>query len=197
MATAYDIIRDWPEESREAAGLVIDQFGEPHESTPSQLTWFNVDDCKRVVVTREFAHHSFPAPHTDSVTSTINYRVPPELAGDILAFDGSVTINRTMGELSATCHDVEANHLAINLVDDMVRGGYTADEARDYYSKEFLDYRRGKATPYMERLRVINDSNSRDPDERTLSDDDLEQAQAEGERRRELEQEEALVGSVG
>ena len=42
-----------------------------------------------------------PVPHTDSVTSTINYRVPPELASDILAFDGSVTISRTMGELSA------------------------------------------------------------------------------------------------
>ena len=195
MATAHDIIRDWPEESRAAAELVIEQFGEPHESTPSQLTWFNIDNCKRVVATREFARHSFPVPHTDSVTSTISYRVPPELASDILAFDGSVTIHRTAGELSATCHDVEANRLAINLVDDMVRGGYTADEARDYYSKEFLDHRRGKSTPYMDLLRVVNDNNSRDPDERTLTDDDLEQAVAEGARRR--EQSDALVGSVG
>lgn len=59
------------------------------------------------------------APHTDSVTSTIEYRVPPDLASDILSFDGSVTISRTRGELSATCHDVQANHLALNLVDDI------------------------------------------------------------------------------
>ncbi|HRN28507.1 MAG TPA: hypothetical protein PK781_05160 [Terrimesophilobacter sp.] len=185
MATARDIISDWPEESREAAQLVIDAFGEPHESAPSRLTWFDIDNSKRVVAKREFSHHDFPAPHTDSVTSTIAYRVPPELASDIVAFDGSVTIARTDGEVSATCHDVEANHLALNLVDDIVRGVYTAQEARDYYGKEFLDYRRGKATPYMRKLRMTADENAADSDERSLSDDDLEQAKAEGERRKE------------
>lgn len=183
MVTARDIIRDWPEAAREAAELVIDAFGDPHESTPTRLTWFNVDNSRRVVAKREFSHHNFPVPHTDSVTSTIAYRVPPELASDILSFDGSVTIDRTAGELSATCHDVEANHLAINLVDDIVRGARTAHEARDYYGREFLDYRRGKATPYMEKLRIISDDNAADPDEPSLSDDDLELARAEGARR--------------
>lgn len=182
MATASGIIREWPEEAREAAQLVIDAFGEPHEATASQLTWFEVDDSKRVTAKREFSPHEFPAPHTDSVTSTISYAVPPELASDIISFDGSVTIDRTAGELSATCHDVEANHLALNLVDDIVRGVYSSKEARDYYGKEFLDYRRGLPTPYMEKLRVITDADAADPDERTLSESDIEAAKAEGER---------------
>lgn len=180
MAAASDIISDWPMESREAAQLVIDAFGEPHESTPSQLTWFDIDDSKRVTAKREFSRHEFPAPHTDSVTSTISYAVPPELASDIVSFDGSVTIDRTAGELSATCHDVEANHLALNLADDIVRGERSSGEARDYYGKEFLDYRRGLATPYMEKLRVRSDPDAADPDERTLREADLEAAKAEG-----------------
>lgn len=34
---AAEIIREWPEESREAASEVIKKYGEPTESTPSQL----------------------------------------------------------------------------------------------------------------------------------------------------------------
>jgi hypothetical protein len=33
-----ELIQDWPEESREAAQLVIDTYGEPHEATGSLLT---------------------------------------------------------------------------------------------------------------------------------------------------------------
>lgn len=32
-------IAQWPEESREAAQLVIDRYGEPDEATPTQLVW--------------------------------------------------------------------------------------------------------------------------------------------------------------
>jgi hypothetical protein len=38
-ATGSKLIKDWPEESREAAQLVIDTYGEPHESL---LTWHEV-----------------------------------------------------------------------------------------------------------------------------------------------------------
>ena len=36
---ATDIIRKWPDESREPAQLVIDQYGEPDEATESALIW--------------------------------------------------------------------------------------------------------------------------------------------------------------
>jgi len=37
-----DIIKGWPEESQEAAQLVIDTYGEPQEATESLLTWHQV-----------------------------------------------------------------------------------------------------------------------------------------------------------
>jgi hypothetical protein len=52
--------------------------------------------------------------------------------------------------------------------------------AREYYAKEFLDYRRKKPTPYMQGLRFVPSSDTADRDERVLSDDDIRGAQQEG-----------------
>jgi hypothetical protein len=182
MTKAKDIISEWPEESREAAQLVIDAHGEPHEATGSLLTWYNVGPWKRVVASRVFYHHEFPAPHFDSVESVIDYRVPPEMATPLARYDGSVVVERTAGEISARCHDEQANLLALNLAHDIATGRRTVEEARAYYAKEFLDYRRGKPTPYMEKLHFTppNDGTP-DPDQRVLSDADLERAVQEGE----------------
>jgi hypothetical protein len=178
---AADLIATWPEESREAAQLVIDTYGEPHEITESQLTWHRVGPWKRVVATKAFFDHAFPAPHIDAVESFIDYRVPPDKVSELAVFDGSVMVERTTGELSARCHDEQANLLALNLVHDVVTGAKTAEEARDYYAKEFLDARRKRPTPYMERLHFEPPtSGTADPDQRVLSDDDLERAKREG-----------------
>jgi hypothetical protein len=39
----------------------------------------------------------------------IDYRVPPEHFSPLAAFDGSVIVERTAGEVSARCHDEQAN----------------------------------------------------------------------------------------
>jgi hypothetical protein len=69
-----DIIEGWPEESREAAQLVVDEYGEPHEATESLLIWHEVGPWKRMVASRAFYAHNFPAPHHDSVECFIDYR---------------------------------------------------------------------------------------------------------------------------
>jgi len=181
---AHDLIRDWPEESREAAQLVIDKYGDPDEATPSQLVWYKRGEWKRIVASAAFYQHDFPVPHQDSVETFIDYRVPPAKFSELGAFDGSVVVERTAGEVSARCHDEEANRLALNLVHDIVTGAKTADEARAYYAKEFADYRRGLPTPYMDALRFHPPTGgTADPDERILSDEALEQARAEGRQR--------------
>jgi hypothetical protein len=180
--SAGEIIRAWPDESREAAQLVIDRYGEPHEASESFLVWHDVGEWKRIVASREFYEHAFPAPHNDSVESVLDYRVPVDMVTPLAAFDGSVVAERTAGEVSARCHDEEANRLALNLMHDIVTGEKTVDEARDYYAREFLDYRRKQPTPYMERLRFSPGDDTRDPDTRILSDEDLEQAVREGDR---------------
>ena len=180
-AKGSDIIHRWPKESREAAKLVLDRYGEPDEATEHQLTWRRCGEWKRIVASRTFYPHDFPAPHHDSVESVIDYRVPSEKFSDLAAFDGSVICERTAGEVSARCHDEEANRLALNLMHDIVTGAKSVGEARDYYAKEFLDYSRGQPTPYMEKLRFTAPSgDSADPDVRLLSDSDLERAKAEG-----------------
>jgi hypothetical protein len=164
-----ETIQSWPEESREATQLVIDKYGEPHEATDTQLTWHRVGPWKRIVASKAFYQHDFPAPHQDCVETVIDYRVPADKFTDLALFDGSVIVERTAGEVSARCHDEE------------VTGRKTVQEARDYYAKEFLDYRRGKPTPYMQSLQFTPPSGgTADPDQRALSDADLQRAVEEG-----------------
>jgi hypothetical protein len=169
----------WPEESREAAQLVIDKYGDPDEATEPLLIWNNRAPWKRIVAYREFDSHEFPAPHNDSVESFLQHAVPSDKASEITAFDGSVVVNRTRGELSARCHDEEANHLALNLAHDIVEGRTTVQEAREYYAHEFLAYRKKEPTPYMERLR-FTPNGRHDADERLLSDEQLQEAEQAG-----------------
>ncbi|MFA7505913.1 MAG: hypothetical protein WCZ28_14540 [Burkholderiaceae bacterium] len=183
MTSIDPLVRDWPEESREAAGLVADKYGEPQEATPTQLTWHRPGPWKRIVATREYFPHDFPVPHVDAVESFIDYRVPPDKVSALAEFDGSIIVERTAGEVSARCHDEEANFLALNLMHDIVNGTRNVQEARAYYAREFADYRRGKPTPYMERLRFETGGDTRDPDERVLSDEELAAAAREGRQR--------------
>ncbi|NEE04283.1 hypothetical protein [Phytoactinopolyspora halotolerans] len=178
MANAAEIMEDWPEQSREAAQLVIDKYGEPHEATDSVLIWHGVGPWKRMVASKTYYEHNFPAPHIDSVESTINYRVAPEQVSSLAQFDGSVVVERTAGEVTARCHDEEANFLALNLMHDIVTGHKNVTEAREYYAKEFLDVRRGERAPYMEGLNFEpGDASAADRDTRVLSDEQLERAQ--------------------
>jgi hypothetical protein len=175
-----EIVEGWPDESKEAAKLVLEKYGEPQEATESQLVWHRVGPWKRIVASKTFWKHDFPAPHYDSVESVVDFRVPPEHFSALAEFDGSVVAERTAGEVSARCHDEEANNLALNLAHDIVTGEKTVDEARAYYAKEFLDYRRGLPTPYMDELRFEPRRDTPDPDERVLSDQDLADAEAAG-----------------
>ncbi len=178
--SAADILEQWPDPSKEAAQLVVKKYGEPDESTESELIWRNPGPWKRIVATKTFYDHNFPAPHIDAVESVIDYHVPPERASALAEFDGSVIVERTAGEVSARCHDEEPNFLALNLMHDIVTGAKTVEQARDYYAQEFLDYRRKKPTPYMQGLRFGPQPHSTDPDTRLLSDEQLQQAKQQG-----------------
>src|SRR5690242_6556266 len=116
MAAAAQLIERWPGESREAARLVIDAYGEPDEIGDTQLIWHRPGPWKRIVASKAFYQHNFPAPHIDAVESVIDYRVPPDRVTALAAFDGSMVVERTAGEVSARCHDEQANFLTLNLM---------------------------------------------------------------------------------
>ena len=181
MASALQIIQSWPKESREATELVIEAHGEPDEATPSQLIWHNCKPWKRIVATKTYYPHQFPKPHIDCIESFIDYHVPIEKFDELAQFDGSVIVQRTAGEVSARCHDLEANFLALNLMHDIVTGAKNVREAREYYKKEVLDYQRKLPTPYMKSLRFSPPGQAGDQDVRIISDEELKRA---AERRR-------------
>lgn len=175
-----EIIANWPKESQESAQAVVKQYGEPHETTDSELIWHNVGTWKRVVAQKAFWEHAFPAPHTDSVETFVDYPVPVEHFTNLARFDGSVMVERTSGEVSARCHDEQANRLALNLMYDIVTGRRSPEEARTYYATEFLDARRKKPTPYMDALNFEPVSDPSDSDTRILTDEQLQEAEREG-----------------
>jgi hypothetical protein len=60
--TGSEVIKRWPEESQEAAQLVIDTYGEPQEATESLLAWHQAGPWKRVLASKVYFEHAFPAP---------------------------------------------------------------------------------------------------------------------------------------
>jgi hypothetical protein len=88
---------------------------------------------KRTIVYSDEIPHDFPQPHTDVIENYINYSVPPEMFSEPAKFVGSVIVERTRGEVSSRCDMEAANILALNLMNDIVTGKLSVEEARDKY----------------------------------------------------------------
>jgi hypothetical protein len=169
-ATSIDeLVRGWPKTPQESARTVAEKYGLPDEASESFLVWHARGPWKRTVLWRDEVEHRFPTPHKDVLEQVIDYRVPPELASELVAFDGSVVVERTRGELSARCEGEEANFLALNLANDIVTGKLGAAEARDEYTRNMQAFSSGKKPEYMQRLVFQPPAGGTpDPDEPTM-----------------------------
>jgi len=146
------LIKDWPPMSVKAAEQTLDKYGPPNEATASRLIWFNNGPWKRTICYRDEVLHNFPAPHTDVIEQFIDYQVPVEKFAELAAFDGSVIVERTKGEVSARCDMEAANILALNLMHDIVTGKHTPEKAREIYSEVTGAYVLNQPAPYAEKL---------------------------------------------
>lgn len=173
-----DVLEEWPDEATDVAGNVVEKYGEPDGVTEERLLWYDTGPWKRTEVYREGVTHDFPDEHTDFVEQVIDYQVPPERADEIVTFDGSVTIRRTRGELSAECHGEPANFLAINLAHDILKGDKSVEEARDVYSEIYARKEAGDEPDYITGLQFDPpEGDQRDPDETTLTEEHERKAQ--------------------
>ena len=146
------IIAGWPERPRLGAQVMIAKYGPPQEATPVKLVWHKQGPFKRIMVTREETHHDFPKPHMDFLEHTVDYRVPADKSDELLAYDGSVTLSRTNGEMSARCDLEGHNILTLNLAHDIVTGKTDAAGARKSFGQNVVDDSLGKNPPYVTTL---------------------------------------------
>ena len=152
MNTVQALIENWAPMPKKSAEQTIDKYGPPNEALASRLIWYNNGPWKRTIVYRDEVLHNFPAPHTDVIEQFIDYQVPAEKFSELAAFDGSVIVERTKGEVSARCDMEAANILALNLMHDIVTGKCDAEKAREIYSEVTGAYVLNQPAPYAEKL---------------------------------------------
>ncbi len=169
-----EIIRQWPQDQRDVAEEVIKEYGEPDEATATRLIWLNRKRWKEIIVSKEGNQHNFPFPHLDIVESVTEYKVPADKCSNLEEFDGSVTVRRTQGLISARCHDEQANLLAINLANDIITGKQSVDGARKAYVDAMIDYRAKGFTPYMSALQFPPPEKAGDPDRSVTTPEELQ-----------------------
>ncbi len=170
------ILAGWSDPPRNVAGQMLDKYGPPNEATPTKLFWYGNGPWKRTQITNEVVAHNWPAPHTDFLTQTIDYRVPPQKAHLIAEFDGSIIVDRTKGEVSARCDSESANALGLNMVHEIVSGKRTVDEAREITAQNTAAYNLGREAPYAERLLFeVPEGDTEDLDKTTIGGAVLEQ----------------------
>lgn len=173
MKNAKEIIKDWGNDERETAQAIIDQYGEPDEATSKQLIWRDKGRWVEIIAYKDGTQHDFPFPHLDSVECVTAYRVPTGKLSEIDAFDGSVTVRRTQGLISARCQDEQANLLAINLSDDIIHSKKTSEQAKKAYVDIMIDYRAKRPTPYMDALQFPEQKNTADADVSLITREEL------------------------
>lgn len=144
-----ELIAAWPDRPRLGAVSMIAKYGQPQEATAERLIWRDQGPYKRITVTREEHAHDFPMPHTDFLEHTIAYAVPADKADELAKFDGSLTYDRTRGEMSARCDLEGHNILTLNLANDVVTGKQKADDARKKFGEIVVQDTLGKKPEYV------------------------------------------------
>jgi len=169
-AGAQAVIAAWPATSKKVAEEMIGKYGQPQGAIADMLVWNNSGPWKRTIVYRDTVAHSFPTPHPDLLEQFIDYKVPVDKYDDMAAYDGSVIVERTKGEMSARCDKEGANFLAINLANDVATGAKTMVEARAYYTQAMKTFMQtGQMDPYMQGFKfTLPTSGTKDPDTRTF-----------------------------
>ncbi|TDD96910.1 hypothetical protein [Flavobacterium cellulosilyticum] len=157
-------LNGWPEASRMAVKEITDKYGKPDGITKNELIWMNKGVWKKICINKKETKHNFPIEHTDMMQTTISYKVPMDIMGELAKFDGSVTFDRTQGTMSARCDKEGNNFLALNLAHDIITGKKSVEEARKAYGDIVKEKMNGGNPIYMQKLSFSTQENTADPD---------------------------------
>lgn len=145
-------VSSWPERPRLAVKEMTAKYGAPLEVSSEAMIWHNAGPYKRIMVTKKEIPHDFPMPHMDFLEHTISYNVPIDKIDDLIAYDASMTINKTQGEMSARCDLEGHNILTLNLARDIINGTKTVEQARVAFGDNVKMDFGGKHPAYVEQL---------------------------------------------
>lgn len=175
-ADAVALTDQWPEAQKNVAQQMLTRYGPPNEATPTRLIWYRNEHWKRTEITSDAVVHNWPTVHTDFLTQTIDYRVPLPLISAVAEFDGSVTVDRTRGEVSARCDSEAANVLGLNMMHEIATGKRDVASARHTSEQNTVAYSLGRSAPYAERLLFeLPQGGTEDLDESSISQAAVEQ----------------------
>jgi len=156
------MLASWPAMQRDAATMMSTKYGTPDVTSDRMLVWANKGPYTRIVLMRDAVQHDFPMPHQDFLTHTIKHAVPTNMLDELGAYDGSVWVHRTRGELSAQCDTEEHNNLALNLAHEVAMGRRTVEDARMMYAKTAMELKKGMSSPYASGLMFQVEPNAAD-----------------------------------
>ncbi len=151
-AAVDKLIAGWPERPRLGAAQMMAKYGPPQEITAERIIWHDQGPFKRITITRKEDPHDFPMPHMDFMEHTINYDVPAGAADVLTAYDGSCTIDRTKGEMSARCDLEGHNILTLNLAHDILMEKVDYKEAREQFGENVVEDLMGNKPEYVTKL---------------------------------------------
>ncbi|MBI5240749.1 MAG: hypothetical protein HY926_09775 [Elusimicrobia bacterium] len=135
----------WSSLSRLVARQTIEKYGPPDYVLADRLQWDAHRPWKRIVVFNALA-----APLEQAVGYEGSTR---GLTGPVLFPYGSSAYSDGR-DLAARSNSEELNRLCLNLADDIVQGRRSVAEARRLYRRTVSLALSGKASPYMDRLRL-------------------------------------------
>lgn len=162
---AVSLTNGWPESSVTAAKEMITKYGDPTETTSDSLIWKYPAPFKRIIVHKEIFSSRFPLLHQTSLEHVVDYNAVDSKIDDVWNYNGSVVLNRTKGEMSASGENEAMNILSLNLANDIMHGRLSADGARIRHGKETMNYLNGNRTAYTQTLSFGNQINTTDTGE--------------------------------
>lgn len=142
------VTRNWNATARAAAKQMFDKYGAPQEVTANRLVWRDNRPWKSTTVMNQDVPHNFPVEHSDVLVQTLAIDVPVEKFTELAQFDGSVSANRTNGELTAACDREENNFIALNLASDVINGQLSVPQARQRLTELAQAVKNGQQAAY-------------------------------------------------
>jgi hypothetical protein len=154
-AFVHEHLGGWPPATQKLGGELLTQYGKPSEITSLALIWQGNAPWVRTVLYKQSVLHNFPSPHQDVLEQTVRLRVPVDKIGDLAAYDGSIVVDRTRGEVSVHCDSEAHNILTLNIAQDIIKGDRSVDQALAYHAQVIRGVQIGEPETYPQKLRFM------------------------------------------